>query len=213
MLPFNDVAALEAAFAEHGDAIAAVITEAAPGNMGVVPPAPGFTEALRRVTRAHGALLISDEVMTGFRCSAAGWYGLEGPYDEGPPDLFTFGKVMGGGFPAAAFGGRADVMALLAPLGPVYQAGTLSGNPVATAAGLATLRGVHPGGLRPARRGQRRHRPAAADERCGRAGVPHVVQRAGSMFSVFFRDGAVARLRRRQGPGRRRRSRRSSTRC
>ena len=96
------------------------------------------------MTRAHGALLISDEVMTGFRCSAAGWYGLEGPYDEGPADLFTFGKVMGGGFPAAAFGGRADVMAMLAPLGPVYQAGTLSGNPVATAAGLATLRGCTP---------------------------------------------------------------------
>ena len=158
VLPFNDVPALEAAFAEHGDSIAAVITEASPGNMGVVPPQPGFTEALRRVSRAHGALLISDEVMTGFRCSAAGWYGLEGPYDEGPADLFTFGKVMGGGFPAAAFGGRADVMAMLAPLGPVYQAGTLSGNPVATAAGLATLRGLHPGGLRPARRGQQGHR-------------------------------------------------------
>src|SRR6476659_6415844 len=139
VLPYNDEAALAAAFAAHGDEIAAVITEAAAGNMGVVPPLPGFTEAMRRLTRQHGALLVSDEVMTGFRCSASGWYGLEGPYDAGPPDLFTFGKVMGGGFPAAAFGGRADVMAQLAPDGPVYQAGTLSGNPVATAAGLATL--------------------------------------------------------------------------
>ena len=151
VLPYNDVAALEAAFAEHGDQIAAVITEACPGNMGIVPPLAGFTEALRRVTTAHGALLISDEVMTGFRCSASGWYGLEGPYAGGAPDLFTFGKVMGGGFPTAAFGGRADIMAMLAPDGPVYQAGTLSGNPVATAAGLATLKGCTPGGLRPAR--------------------------------------------------------------
>ena len=144
VLPYNDVPALEAAFAQHGDRIAAVITEASPGNMGIVPPLAGFTEALRRVTTAYGALLISDEVMTGFRCSAAGWYGLEGPYAGGAPDMFTFGKVMGGGFPAAAFGGRADIMAMLAPDGPVYQAGTLSGNPVATAAGLATLKGCTP---------------------------------------------------------------------
>ena len=190
VLPFNDVAALEAAFAEHGDSIAAVITEAAPGNMGVVPPQAGFTEALRRVTRAHGALLISDEVMTGFRCSAAGWYGLEGPYDEGPADLFTFGKVMGGGFPAAAFGGRADVMAMLAPLGPVYQAGTLSGNPVATAAGLATLRGCTPEVYDRLDVVSKAIASAVADE-LGRAGVPHVIQWAGSMFSVFFRDGEV----------------------
>jgi glutamate-1-semialdehyde 2,1-aminomutase len=164
--------------------------EASPGNMGVVPPLPGFTEALRRVTAAHGALLISDEVMTGFRCSAAGWFGLEGPYAAGAPDLFTFGKVMGGGFPAAAFGGRADVMALLAPVGPVYQAGTLSGNPVATAAGLATLQHCTPevyarlGVVADALTG------ALAAE-LGRAGVPHRIQRAGSMFSVFFRDGEV----------------------
>ncbi len=117
VVPYNDVAAVEAAFAEHGDAIACVITEASPGNMGVVPPEPGFTAALRRITAAHGALLVSDEVMTGFRCSDAGWYGLEGPYPDGAPDLFTFGKVMGGGFPAAAFGGRADLMAQLAPGG------------------------------------------------------------------------------------------------
>jgi glutamate-1-semialdehyde 2,1-aminomutase len=190
VLPYNDLAAVEEAFAERGADIAAVITEASPGNMGVVPPAPGFTEGLRRVTSQHGALLISDEVMTGFRCSASGWYGLEGPYAAGAPDLFTFGKVMGGGFPAAAFGGRADVMALLAPLGPVYQAGTLSGNPVATAAGLATLQQCTPevydrlGAVADTL-------TAAVGEELSKAGVPHVVQRAGSMFSVFFRDGAV----------------------
>ncbi len=185
VLPYNDVAALEAVFVEQGERIACVITEAAAGNMGVVPPVPGFTEALLRTTRAHGALLVSDEVMTGFRCSRSGWYGLEGPYDAGAPDLFTFGKVMGGGFPAAAFGGRADVMASLAPDGPVYQAGTLSGNPVATAAGLATLQGCTDEvyeriGVVAGRIGAQAH--AALDA----AGVPHRVQWAGSMFSVFF---------------------------
>ena len=191
VLPYNDEAALAAAFAEHGEEIACLITEASPGNMGVVPPAPGFTAAMRRITRAHGALLISDEVMTGFRCSASGWYGLEGPYEDGPPDLFTFGKVMGGGFPAAAFGGRADLLAQLAPLGPVYQAGTLSGNPVATAAGLATLRGCTPQVYD--RLDVVAHTIAdAAGEALTAAGVPHTIQWAGSMFSVFFRDGAVA---------------------
>jgi glutamate-1-semialdehyde 2,1-aminomutase len=190
VLPYNDVAALESAFAERGQEIAAVITEAAAGNMGIVPPAPGFTEALRRVTRAHGALLISDEVMTGFRCSPAGWYGLEGPYAEGPPDLFTFGKVMGGGFPAAAFGGRTEVMARLAPDGPVYQAGTLSGNPVATAAGLATLRGCTPEVYAHLDTAARTIADAVAEAFTG-AGVPHRVQWAGSMFSVFFREGEV----------------------
>jgi glutamate-1-semialdehyde 2,1-aminomutase len=190
VLPYNDVGAVEAAFAVHGDEIAGLVTEAAAGNMGVVPPAPGFTAALRRITREHGALLISDEVMTGFRVSPAGWYGLQGPVDDGTgvpsaPDLFTFGKVMGGGFPAAAFGGRVDVMARLAPAGPVYQAGTLSGNPVATAAGLATLRGCTDAVYS--------HLAASADALAGEvtsalsaAGVPHVIQRAGSMFSVFF---------------------------
>jgi glutamate-1-semialdehyde 2,1-aminomutase len=185
VLPYNDLAAVEQAFVEHGDDIACVITEAAAGNMGVVPPVEGFTEGLLRLTRAHGALLVSDEVMTGFRCSPAGWYGLEGPYEAGAPDLFTFGKVMGGGFPAAAFGGRADIMGHLAPEGPVYQAGTLSGNPVATAAGLATLRGCTDAvyerlGSVAAQISAEAH--AALDA----AGVQHVVQYAGSMFSVFF---------------------------
>lgn len=190
VLPYNDVPALEAVFAARGAEIAAVITEAAAGNMGVVPPAPGFTEALRRVTLEHGALLISDEVMTGFRCSRAGWFGLEGPYAAGAPDIFTFGKVMGGGFPAAAFGASAEIMAHLAPLGPVYQAGTLSGNPVATAAGLATLKGCT-GDLYPRLEATAHTIADAASAALAAEGVAHTVQWAGSMFSVFFRDSAV----------------------
>jgi glutamate-1-semialdehyde 2,1-aminomutase len=190
VLPYNDLAAVEAAFAEHGDEIAAVITEASAGNMGVVPPLPGFTEGLRRVTAGHGALLISDEVMTGFRCSAAGWYGLEGPYDGGAPDLFTLGKIMGGGFPAAAFGGRAEIMARLAPTGPVYQAGTLSGNPVATAAGLATLRGCTPEVYDRLAVVSQAIAGATGDA-LSAAGIPHAIQWAGSMFSVFFTEGPV----------------------
>ncbi len=185
---YNDLEALEAVFAARGEEVACVITEAAAGNMGVVPPAPGFTEALRRVTAEHGALLVSDEVMTGFRCSRAGWWGREGV--DVAPDLMTFGKVMGGGFPAAAFGGRADVMALLAPDGPVYQAGTLSGNPVATAAGLATLQ--HCDDTLYARLDEVAEAVSgAASEALSAAGVPHRVQSAGSMFSVFLRDGEV----------------------
>ena len=140
VLPYNDRAAVEAVFAERGAEIACLITEASPGNMGVVPPEPGFNAFLAETCRRHGALFVSDEVMTGFRVSRRGQWGRDGAVEGWPPDLITFGKVMGGGFPAAAFGGRADVMAMLSPDGPVYQAGTLSGNPVATAAGLTTLR-------------------------------------------------------------------------
>ena len=191
---YNDAAGLEAVFAEHGDDIACVITEASPGNMGVVPPREGFTNTIRRLTKAHGALMISDEVMTGFRVSAAGWYGYEADrlgYPEGAADLFTFGKVMGGGFPAAAFGGRADVMAQLAPAGPVYQAGTLSGNPVATAAGLTTLKLTteldvysHIGRAADILR-------SAVAASLEAEGVAHVIQSANSMFSVFFTDTEV----------------------
>src|SRR4029453_11854335 len=136
VLPYNDVAAVEEAFATAGDEIAAVITEAAAGNMGVIAPRDGFNATLARIAHRHGALLIVDEVMTGFRVSRSGWSGLD-PVDA---DLYTFGKVMGGGLPAAAFGGRVAIMNRLAPAGPVYQAGTLSGNPLACAAGLAPLR-------------------------------------------------------------------------
>lgn len=186
VLPYNDFDAVSAAFAEHGDRIACLITEAAAGNMGVVAPAPGFTEHLRALTREHGALLISDEVMTGFRLSPAGWFGLEGV----APDLFTFGKVMGGGFPAAAFGGRADVMAYLAPAGPVYQAGTLSGNPIATAAGLATLRNATAEVYATVDAASTRLQ-AEVTAALTKAGVPHTINTAGSMFSVFFTDQPV----------------------
>lgn len=186
VLPYNDVAAARQAFHEHGPDIACVIVEAAPGNMGTVPPQPGFTQCLRNLCTAYDALLISDEVMTGFRVGSAGWYGIEGV----AADLFTFGKVMGGGFPAAALGGRAEVMGFLSPVGPVYQAGTLSGNPVASAAGLATLRHCDDslyGHLdRTATLVGRLVSDALAAE-----GVAHQVQYAGSMFSVFFTDKPV----------------------
>jgi glutamate-1-semialdehyde 2,1-aminomutase len=186
VLPYNDLDAVAEAFRVHEGQIACVITEAAAGNMGVVPPLPGFTAGLARLCTDNGALLISDEVMTGFRVSRAGWYGLEGVR----PDLMTFGKVMGGGFPAAAFGGRADVMARLAPAGPVYQAGTLSGNPVATAAGLATLRAATDEVYTYVDKAAAELSGLAGDA-LATAGVPHVVQHAGSMFSVFFTADAV----------------------
>jgi glutamate-1-semialdehyde 2,1-aminomutase len=190
VIPYNDEDAVREVFAQHGDRIACLITEAAAGNMGVVPPKPGFTALLREITRTHGALLISDEVMTGFRVSPAGWFGYEGEQGGGAPDLFTFGKVMGGGFPTAAFGGRKDVMRHLAPVGPVYQAGTLSGNPVATAAGLATLRGCTPEVYEHMDAVARRLSNAVWAE-LTRAGVAHTVSHAGSMFSVFFTDQPV----------------------
>ncbi|TXH39814.1 MAG: glutamate-1-semialdehyde-2,1-aminomutase [Actinobacteria bacterium] len=190
VLDYNDPAALAAVFAEAGDRIAAIITEAAPANMGVVPPLDGFDRLLARTAHAHGALLISDEVMTGFRVSRAGWQGLTNPQGDEAPDLFTFGKVIGGGLPVAAFGGRADIMAALAPEGPVYQAGTLSGNPVATVCGLTTLQ--HCTDEVYTHVNHAAH--AVADmvtEALADAGVPHRLQRAGNLFSVFFADGDV----------------------
>ncbi|GAB3306124.1 glutamate-1-semialdehyde 2,1-aminomutase [Epidermidibacterium keratini] len=183
VLPYNDVAALEELFAQRGSEIACVITEASPGNMGVVPPRDGFNEHLRRVTAQYGALLISDEVMTGFRVSPSGWAGL----DPAGADLYTFGKVMGGGLPAAAFGGRADVMNLLAPAGPVYQAGTLSGNPLATAAGLANLELATDAAYEHIDRTSAALQGMVAAA-LFEAGVPHKIQHAGNMFSVFFFD-------------------------
>ncbi|GAA4712858.1 glutamate-1-semialdehyde 2,1-aminomutase [Pseudonocardia yuanmonensis] len=186
VLPYNDLEAVRQVFAERGSEIACVITEAAAGNMGAVAPRPGFNQGLREVTREHGALLVIDEVMTGFRVSPAGWFGLEGVAG----DLYTFGKVMSGGLPAAAFGGPAAHMAYLAPAGPVYQAGTLSGNPVAVAAGLATLR--------QADKAVYDALDANAERLVGmiggalrEAGVPHRVQTAGNMFSIFFTEEEV----------------------
>ncbi|WP_425004576.1 glutamate-1-semialdehyde 2,1-aminomutase [Mycolicibacterium sp. S3B2] len=186
VVPYNNVAAVEDVFERFGDEIACLITEASPGNMGAVPPLPGFNDALRRITAAHGALLVVDEVMTGFRVSRSGWYGLE-PVEA---DLFTFGKVMSGGLPAAAFGGRAEVMGRLAPLGPVYQAGTLSGNPVAMAAGLATLRAADADVYAKLDANADRL-TGLITEALSAAGVAHRISRAGNMFSVFFSDEPV----------------------
>jgi glutamate-1-semialdehyde 2,1-aminomutase len=181
VLPYNDALAVRQAFTDHGPRIACVITEACPANMGVVPPVGGFNELLAELCREHGALLIMDEVLTGFRVTAAGWYGREGVAG----DLITFGKVMGGGLPAAGFGGRAEIMDRLAPSGPVYQAGTLSGNPLATAAGLATLRNCTPEVY------ARLDEVAAAiaklvGDSLSAAGVPFRLQEAGNLFSVFL---------------------------
>jgi glutamate-1-semialdehyde 2,1-aminomutase len=191
VLPYNDLAAVEAAFAEHGPRIAAVITEAAPANMGVVPPSDGFNAGLRRITAAHGALLILDEVLTGFRLSEAGYWGLARANGEDwTPDLFTFGKVIGGGMPVAALGGPAAIMDQLAPLGPVYQAGTLSGNPVAVAAGLATLR-LADDAVYARVTDVAGAVSAALGDALDAEGVPHRVQRVGSLFSVFFGEAAA----------------------
>jgi glutamate-1-semialdehyde 2,1-aminomutase len=185
VLEYNDRAAVRQAFASFGEEIACVITEAAAGNMGVIPPGTedgvGFNAFLAEVCHDHGALFISDEVMTGFRVSRSGQFGLDGV----TPDLMTFGKVMGGGFPAAAFGGSTALMQHLAPVGQIYQAGTLSGNPVATAAGLTALTLADADayahlGRTSARLQQEVHSALSA------AGVPHVIQPAGNLFSVFF---------------------------
>lgn len=186
VLPYNDLAAVARAFQEHDD-IAAVITEAAAANMGVVPPDAGFNDGLLQLCRDNGALFISDEVMTGFRITASGWYGRE----PVAADLFTFGKVMGGGLPAAAFGGRADVMQHLAPVGPVYQAGTLSGNPVAMAAGLTTLRATAERNVYPHLDRAAHTIGQAASAALAQAGVAHRLQRAGNLFSVFFTEQQV----------------------
>jgi glutamate-1-semialdehyde 2,1-aminomutase len=182
VVPYNDLGAVEAAFAAHPGQIAAVITEAVPGNMGAIEPLDGFNEKLYAAAHAHGALLISDEVMTGFRVAPGGL--------AAPADLYTYGKVMGGGLPAAAFGGRADLMGRISPAGPVYQAGTLSGNPLAVAAGLATLRACDAAVYRTldatAAELQR-----MATEALTKAGVPHYVSAPSNLFSVFFREGPV----------------------
>ena len=186
VLPWNDRAALQAAFDRHGDDIAVVACEPVAANMGLVPAAEGYHALLREITRAHGSLLLVDEVMTGFRLARGGateLLGLE-------PDLIAFGKVVGGGFPLAAFGGPRAVMEQLAPVGPVYQAGTLSGNPVAVAAGLAQLRLLDQAAY---------DRLDALATRLidgwtavfAEAGIPARIQRVGSLFGLFFSDGPV----------------------
>jgi glutamate-1-semialdehyde 2,1-aminomutase len=196
VLPYNDLAAVRAAFEAHPGRIAAVITEAAAANMGVVAPDPGFNAALTKLAHDNGALLIIDEVLTGFRVGSAGYWGLD---NAGPgaadtrytPDLFTFGKVIGGGLPVAALGGRADVMDYLAPNGPVYQAGTLSGNPVAVAAGIATLRALDDS-VYEQLDATALLLSAAVSAAFSAEGVAHSVQRAGNLFSFVFGEEAAA---------------------
>ncbi|HEX6683506.1 MAG TPA: glutamate-1-semialdehyde 2,1-aminomutase [Candidatus Limnocylindrales bacterium] len=184
VLPYNDLDTV--ADAVSREPVAAIITEAAAGNMGVVAPHPGFNTGLAELAQAHGALLIIDEVMTGFRVSRSGWHGLD-PVDA---DLWTFGKVMGGGLPAAAFGGRAEIMARLAPAGPVYQAGTLSGNPLACAAGLASLR-LADDAVYAKLDATAATVAGLATEALSGAGVEHHLSTAGNMFSIFFRADPV----------------------
>jgi len=190
-LPYNDADAVRAAFAERGEQLACVIVEPIAGNMNMVPPEAGFHETLRDACTKSGAILIFDEVMTGFRVAKGGAQSLFGIQ----PDLTTLGKVVGGGMPAAAFGGRADIMSSIAPDGPVYQAGTLSGNPVAMAAGLATLEKIDEPGFYTAlsQRTQQLTDGLAAAAR--EAGIPMTTENAGGMFGfVFSDDGPIRRF-------------------
>jgi glutamate-1-semialdehyde 2,1-aminomutase len=180
-LPYNDLDRVEQVFRERGDRIAAVITEPVSGNMGCVPPQPGFLEGLRRITEHYGALLIFDEVMTGFRLSYGGAQQLYGIR----PDLTTMGKIIGGGLPLAAYGGRADIMKKVAPAGPIYQAGTLSGNPLAVTAGIAMLHYLdqHPEAYETLEHSAAQLTSYVPEGVC--------INRVGSMFTFFFQPGPV----------------------
>lgn len=186
-LPFNDIASAEALFARVGDELACVIIEPIAGNMNCIPPVPGFLETLRALCDRHGTVLIFDEVMTGFRVALGGAQSLYGVR----PDLTTLGKIIGGGMPVGAFGGRRDIMSHIAPLGPVYQAGTLSGNPVAMIAGLTTLKLLEEPGFH-ARLGRQTDRLVEGlREAARRAGVPLATNHVPGMFGFFFTDKAA----------------------
>ena len=183
-LTYNDIAGVEQAFAEIGDQVACVILEPVTGNMSCIPPASGFLESLRSQCTEHGALLIIDEVMTGFRVDprcAVGRYNIDA-------DLITLGKVIGGGMPVGAFGGKRKVMEQIAPLGPVYQAGTLSGNPVAMAAGLATLALMTRPGFHDELFAKTTQLVEGLQARADAAGIPMTTNHVGSMFGVFFTE-------------------------
>jgi glutamate-1-semialdehyde 2,1-aminomutase len=184
---FNDLDAVEQLFRQLGEDIAAVIVEPVAGNMGVVPPVSGFLEGLRRITTEYGALLIFDEVMTGWRVHPAGAQGLFGIV----PDLTCLGKVIGGGLPAAAFGGRRDLMELIAPAGPVYQAGTLSGNPVAMAAGLATLEALDRPGVWTSAESFAIQAAEVLEMEAAQAGIAMTVERVGTLLTPFFGAGPI----------------------
>jgi glutamate-1-semialdehyde 2,1-aminomutase len=190
VLQYNDLAALDALFAARGSEIAAVIVEPVAGNMNLVLPAPGFLEALRAQCTRHGAVLIFDEVMTGFRVAQGGAQARFGIR----PDLTTLGKVIGGGMPVGAVGGRRDIMEKLAPLGPVYQAGTLSGNPVAVAAGLATLKLVQEKNFQSRVEATTQSLVRGLESEARRTGVRFCAQSIGSMFGVYFSERVPASL-------------------
>ena len=187
VLPFNDLAAVEQAFAEQGSDIAAIIIEPVPGNMGVIEPDPGYLAGLRQITSDYGALLIFDEVLSGFRVALGGAVARYGVV----PDLITLGKVIGGGLPLAAYAGRREIMELIAPSGPVYQAGTLSGNPLAVAAGLATLNGLREPGVFDAIEAKTGRLIAGFTQAAESAGVPVVSTHAGTMGGIFFSQTPV----------------------
>lgn len=181
-LPFNDLEAVEKSLAEFGHNVACIIVEPVAGNMNCVPPAPGFLEGLRKACDKHGVVLIFDEVMTGFRVALGGaqaYYGVT-------PDLSTFGKIIGGGMPVGAFGGKREIMQKISPLGPVYQAGTLSGNPLAMAAGLTTLRLISRPGFHDELSTYTSRMLQGLQERADAAGVPFVTTQAGAMFGLYF---------------------------
>lgn len=187
---YNDLDDVREVFAEHGSEIAAIMLEPVAGNMGVVPPKPGFLEGLRGVCDEHGALLVFDEVITGFRVASGG---AQERYDI-RPDLSVMGKVVGGGLPVGAFGGRAEILDHIAPTGPVYQAGTLSGNPLATAAGLATLRELGKPGVYDGLEAKGARLQAGLEEVISSTDVTARVQRVASMMTLFFNETAVENL-------------------
>ncbi len=192
-LPYNDLAAVEAEFAARPDEIACVILEPVVGNAGTIAPATGYLKGLREITKKYGALLIFDEVMTGFRLAAGGAQELYGFTGKDAPDLTTLGKIVGGGLPCGVFGGRAEIMDFLAPLGPVYQAGTLSGNPLAMAAGIATLTALL-AGKESIYAGLDKTTAAIADgvaKIAAELGIGMTTNRVGSMFTWFFTPDAV----------------------
>ena len=188
--PFNDLGAVEAAFTAHGRDLACVLVEPVAGNMGCVPPLPGFLAGLRALCDRHGALLIFDEVMTGFRVA---WGGAQLLYGI-TPDLTCLGKVVGGGLPAAAYGGKRTLMSQMAPTGPIYQAGTLSGNPLAVAAGLETLRRMRKRGVYETLTALSTALVNGLAERAAAAGIPLTTAAVGGMFGLFFHPGPVARF-------------------
>ncbi len=192
-LPYNDTEILNRLFEEKGKEIAAVIVEPVAGNMGVVPPEPGFLEALRRLTKEHGSLLIFDEVITGFRLTLSGYQGLK----DIRPDITCLGKILGGGFPIGAFGGRSEIMDMLSPEGPIYQAGTLSGNPVAVAAGLATIEVLEKEDVH-SHINSMTENLVTEMERVIKD-MPVTINRVGSMFTVFFTEEKVKNLSQAQG--------------